>query len=176
MFRSINPATGQEIATFPALDAAALEAKVEKAAECWRQWRDSPVEERTALLEAIAERFQDEQDRLARMATAEMGKTLKEAHAEVAKCATGLRYFAEHGAKWLEPQPIPGGKGRLHWQPLGPVLAVMPWNFPYWQVVRFLAPTILAGNVGLLKHASNVQGVAALIEEMVDDAGAPDGL
>lgn len=176
MFVSINPATGGQFATYPELDSAALDAKLQKAADCWREWRVSPIEKRTALLTQIADRFDTEAERLARMATGEMGKTLKEARAEVAKCATGFRYFAEHGPAFLEPRPIPGGKGVLHWRPLGPVLAVMPWNFPYWQVVRFLAPTILAGNVGLLKHASNVQGVAGLIEEMAAAAGAPDGL
>jgi succinate-semialdehyde dehydrogenase/glutarate-semialdehyde dehydrogenase len=176
MFRSINPATGEESATYPELDAAALDAKLRKAADCWIDWRSTPIDKRTALISKIADRFEAEQERLARMATDEMGKTLKEARAEVAKCVTGFRYFADHGPEWLRPRPIPGGKGTLHWQPLGPVLAVMPWNFPYWQVVRFLAPTILAGNVGLLKHASNVQGVAGLMEEMVTAAGAPDGL
>ena len=176
MFRSINPATGEEFATYPELDGAALDTRLQNAADCWRDWRGSPIEQRTALIGRIADRFEAEQERLARMATDEMGKTLKEARAEVAKCVTGFRYFAEHGPEWLEPRPIPGGKGKLHWQALGPVLAVMPWNFPYWQVVRFLAPTILAGNVGLLKHASNVQGVAGLIDEMVTAAGAPEGL
>jgi succinate-semialdehyde dehydrogenase/glutarate-semialdehyde dehydrogenase len=176
MFRSINPATGEEFATYPELDSATLDSRLQSAADAWRNWRASLIEERTALISRIADRFEAEQERLARMATDEMGKTLKEARAEVAKCVTGFRYFAEHGPEWLEPRAIPGGKGMLHWQPLGPVLAVMPWNFPYWQVVRFLAPTILAGNVGLLKHASNVQGVAELMEEMVTSAGAPDGL
>jgi len=176
MFRSINPATGEQFATHPGLDAAALESKLQTGADCWVDWRSSPIERRAALILKIADRFEAGQEKLARMATDEMGKTLKEARAEVAKCATGFRYFAEHGPQWLQPRPIPGGKGTLHWAPLGPVLAVMPWNFPYWQVVRFLAPTILAGNVGLLKHASNVQGVAGLMEEMVMSAGAPDGL
>ena len=176
MFRSINPATGQEFATYPELDAPKLDAKLQRAADGWIAWRGTAIEQRTALISKIADRFEADQERLARMATDEMGKTLKEARAEVAKCATGFRYFAEHGPEWLQPRPIPGGKGVLHWQPLGPVLAVMPWNFPYWQVVRFLAPTILAGNTGLLKHASNVQGVAGLMEEMVVTAGAPDGL
>jgi succinate-semialdehyde dehydrogenase/glutarate-semialdehyde dehydrogenase len=176
MFRSINPTTGDEFATYPELDAAVLDSKLQKAADRWIDWRGTPIEQRTAMITKIADRFEAEQERLARMATDEMGKTLKEARAEVAKCVTGFRYFAEHGPEWLEPRAIPGGKGMLHWQPLGPVLAVMPWNFPYWQVVRFLAPTILAGNVGLLKHASNVQGVAGLMEEMVTAAGAPEGL
>jgi succinate-semialdehyde dehydrogenase/glutarate-semialdehyde dehydrogenase len=176
MFRSINPATGQQFATHPELDAAALESKLQTGADCWAEWRSSPIDRRAALILKIADRFEAGQEQLARMATDEMGKTLKEARAEVAKCVTGFRNFAEHGPEWLQPRPIPGDKGTLHWQPLGPVLAVMPWNFPYWQVVRFLAPTILAGNVGLLKHASNVQGVAGLMEEMVTSAGAPGGL
>jgi len=113
------------------------------------------------------------------MATAEMGKTLKSALAEVDKCAALFRHLAQVGPDMLAPSSIPlaaGGRAEMHWLPLGPVLAVMPWNFPYWQVARFLAPTIMAGNVGLLKHAGNVQGVAALIQRMVDEAGAPDGV
>ncbi|RST29825.1 NAD-dependent succinate-semialdehyde dehydrogenase [Sphingomonas ginkgonis] len=176
MFRSTNPATGAEIATYPELTAAEVETKVARAAACYRQWRNSAVEERTALLERIAERFDSDRERLARMATDEMGKTLAGARAEVEKCAAGFRHAAQEGAKWIAPQPLPGGSGELHYRPLGPILAVMPWNFPYWQAVRFLSVTILAGNVGLLKHASIVQGCAGLLEEAVTAAGAPAGL
>jgi len=179
MFRSVNPATGEEIAAYPELTADALEAKVAKAAETFRSWRTTPLGERTALLARIGDRFEAEKERLARMATLEMGKTFASAVAEVEKCVAAFRVFAKDGPAMLEPQRQPlatGGTAELRWLPIGPVLAVMPWNFPYWQVVRFVAPTILAGNVGLLKHASIVQGVAGLIEEMVRDAGAPEGL
>jgi len=179
MFRSVNPATGEEIATYPELAPHAVEAKVARAAETFRHWRATPLDERTALLSRIADRFEAEKARLARMATLEMGKTYASAVAEVEKCIAGFRVFAKDGPAMLEPRRqalATGGTAELVWLPIGPILAVMPWNFPFWQVVRFLAPTILAGNVGLLKHASIVQGVAGLIEEMVLSAGAPEGL
>ena len=179
MFRSVNPATGEEIAIYPELTAQEIEAKVARAAAAYRHWRTTRYEERTALLSRIADRFEAEKERLARMASLEMGKTFATSVAEVEKCVAGFRVFAKDGPAMLEPRAqklATGGAAELRWLPIGPVLAVMPWNFPYWQVVRFLAPTILAGNVGLLKHASIVQGVAGLIEEMVTSAGAPEGL
>lgn len=179
MFQSINPATGENLATHEELTADRLEAKVAKAVEAFDAWRVTDLSERTALLEAIAEAFDANKDRLARMASEEMGKTYKSSLAEVEKCAAGFRHYAQEGPAMLAVRSIDlgaAGKAEVHWLPQGPVLAVMPWNFPYWQVVRFAAPTILAGNVGLLKHASNVQGCAALIEEMIVSAGAPAGL
>lgn len=176
MFKSINPATGDEIATYPELTPEELEGKVARAASRFASWRFSPVPERTQLLEKIAEIFDTRLEPMARMASAEMGKTLVSARAEVQKCAAAFRYYAQNGEAFLKPRPIAGAKGEVHLLPLGVILAVMPWNFPYWQAVRFIAPTILAGNVGLLKHASIVQGVAGMIEEAVIAAGAPDGL
>jgi succinate-semialdehyde dehydrogenase/glutarate-semialdehyde dehydrogenase len=149
MFKSINPATGETFATHPELTSDALEQKIAKSAAAYRSWRKTPMTERTKLLSALADAYEKNKDRLAKMATAEMGKTYSSSVAEVEKC---------------------------HWLPQGPVLAIMPWNFPFWQAVRFLAPTILAGNTGLLKHASIVQGVGALMEEMVLEAGGPEGL
>lgn len=174
MFTSIDPATGLAGQSHAELGAAALDAKVALAQAAFQSWRLSDLASRAALLERIAEQFDANTRRLAEIATREMGKTLKSAIAEVEKCASGFRHYAREGPAMLAPRPFPGGTAQ--WHPLGPVLAVMPWNFPYWQVVRFLAPTIMAGNVGLLKHASNVQGVAAAIEEMVIAAGAPVGL
>ncbi|MEN3972488.1 NAD-dependent succinate-semialdehyde dehydrogenase [Sphingomicrobium sp. XHP0235] len=176
MLTSTNPATGETIETHDALDEAGIEAALAKAHDTAAHWRQTSLDERTDLLSAIADGFERERDALAEIATREMGKTLKESRGEVEKCASALRYFAEHGPAMLEPEKIPGGKGELRWLPIGPVLAVMPWNFPYWQVVRFLTPTVLAGNVGLLKHASNVQGVGKAIERIVTEAGGPDGL
>jgi succinate-semialdehyde dehydrogenase/glutarate-semialdehyde dehydrogenase len=179
MLRSVNPATGEEIAARDELSPAEIDAKVDKAVTAFRRWRASDLSERAALLSRIADRFEANKDRLARMATLEMGKTLTSAVAEVEKCIAGFRVYAKDGAAMLAPQHLPlaaGGSAELRWLPIGPVLAVMPWNFPYWQVVRFLAPTIMAGNAGLLKHASIVQGVARLLEEMVTEAGAPEGL
>ena len=174
MFTSIDPATGAFAASFAELTDAELEMKVQRAHGAFRSWRITDYATRTALLEGIAEQFEANAHRLAEVATREMGKTLKSAIAEVEKCAAGFRHYAQEGPAMLEPRSFPGATAT--WHPLGPVLAVMPWNFPYWQVVRFLAPTIMAGNVALLKHASNVQGVAAAIEEMVIAAGAPVGL
>ena len=177
MFRSVNPATGEEFATHPELSAQALEARLATAASAYSSWRTSPLSERTALLSRIADQFQANRERLARMATMEMGKTLVSALAEVDKCTAAFRAYAKDGPAMLAPRQLgTDGKAEIHWLPIGPVLAVMPWNFPFWQAVRFIAPAIMAGNVGLLKHASIVQGVAGLLEEMVAAAGAPEGL
>ncbi|MBA3676242.1 MAG: NAD-dependent succinate-semialdehyde dehydrogenase [Sphingosinicella sp.] len=179
MFKSVNPATGVQIASYEELTPSEIEAKLAAAAAAFVSWRETPLIERVALLRAIADRFEADKERLARVATEEMGKTYKSALAEVEKCITGFRYYAEDGPAMLEPRQVKlanGGSAETRYLPLGPVLAVMPWNFPYWQVIRFLAPTLLAGNVVLLKHASNVQGVAGLIEDMVREAGAPKGL
>jgi len=178
MFTSINPATGEAGATFAALDDDAIEAALTRAEAAFRSWRASDIAQRTALLTAIADRFEANKRHLAETATKEMGKTLASAIAEVEKCIAGFRHYADKGPDYLAPIETKTASGRAvgHWLPLGPILAVMPWNFPYWQVVRWLAPTILAGNVGLLKHASLTQGCAALIQQMVSAAGAPDGL
>ncbi len=174
----INPATEDTGKVFPELDARAIETALAEAEEAYRAWRTSDLTDRTALLTRIAEQFEARQDELAGAATFEMGKPLAQARAEVAKCATAFRYYAEHGPALLTPLEfaLPQGRAMGHWLPQGPILAVMPWNFPYWQVVRFLAPTIMAGNVGLLKHASLTPECAALLEETVAAAGAPRGL
>ena len=178
MFTSINPATGQPGDSIPELTADALDAAIARADSAYRAWRLTPIADRTALLERIAEQFEANTREIAEIATREMGKTLKSAIAEVQKCATAFRHYAQEGPAMLEPRRFdtPGRPATAHWQPLGPVLAVMPWNFPFWQVVRFAAPTILAGNVGLLKHASLTQGCGAAIERMIVVAGAPAGL
>jgi len=178
MFTSIDPATGETIATYQELTADEIEAKVRRAHEAYGQWRLSSYAERTDLLARIAARFEADKRRLAEIATREMGKTLKSAIAEVEKCAAAFRHYAENGPAMLEDRKVrtATGTATARWLPMGPVLAVMPWNFPYWQVVRFAAPTIMAGNVGLLKHASNVQGVAAALAETIRAAGAPEGL
>jgi succinate-semialdehyde dehydrogenase/glutarate-semialdehyde dehydrogenase len=179
MFKSVNPATGETFATYPELTNNELEAKIAKSAAAYRSWRKTSLAERTKLLSAIADAYEANKDRLAKMATAEMGKTYASSVAEVEKCIAAFRHYAEAGPAMLEPKRSPlsnGGTAEVHWLPQGPVLAIMPWNFPYWQAVRFLAPTILAGNTGLLKHASIVQGVGVLMEEMVLEAGGPEGL
>ena len=179
MFKSVNPATGETFATYPELTNNELEAKIAKSAAAYRSWRKTSLAERTKLLSAIADAYEANKDRLAKMATAEMGKTYASSVAEVEKCIAAFRHYANEGPAMLEPKRSPlsnGGTAEVHWLPQGPVLAIMPWNFPFWQAVRFLAPTILAGNTGLLKHASIVQGVGGLMEEMVLEAGGPEGL
>ncbi len=178
MFTSTNPATGAKGESHPAHDDAEIERRVALASETFGSWRVSALDERTKLLAKIADAFDANKQRLAETATREMGKTLKSAIAEVEKCVAGFRYYAKRGPEFLAPVAVPDAPGETKavWLPTGVVLAIMPWNFPYWQVVRFLAPTIMAGNVGLLKHASLTQRCAALIEDMVTQAGAPDGL
>ncbi len=173
MFTSTNPATGETIATHPELTDAELDRRLDLATDAHARWRTSPVAERTALLAAIGDAFEANRDRLALTVTREMGKTLVSAAAEADKCVRLFRHLAAAGEAMLadETYSVDGGTATGRWLPIGPVLAIMPWNFPLWQVARFLGPAILAGNVGLLKHASNVQGCSALLQEMVDIAG-----
>ena len=179
MITTTNPATGETIAEYDELDQNAIDAKLETATRAYSDWKTSAIERRTTILSKLGELYDANKEELARLATTEMGKPITQARSEVEKCASLFAYYAEHGPPMLESQfwdLSDGGKAEGRWLPQGPVLAVMPWNFPYWQVVRFLAPTILAGNVGVLKHASIVQGVAARMEELVLEAGAPEGL
>jgi len=178
MFTSINPATGETVASFAAFDPEDIELALKRADTAFKAWRTSSLDRRTELLAAIADQFEANKQHLGETATREMGKTLASAIAEVEKCAAAFRHYAQHGPSFLEPVHTRTSTGHAveHWLPIGPVLAIMPWNFPYWQVVRFLAPAVMAGNVGLLKHASSVQGCAALLDQMVTAAGAPDGL
>ncbi|MBI0475418.1 NAD-dependent succinate-semialdehyde dehydrogenase [Sphingomonas sp. MA1305] len=178
MFTSINPATGEAGTPIPELTADQIEQRLACAAAAYAAWRLTSYDERTALLERIAEAFEADKRRLAEIATREMGKTLKSAIAEVEKCAAAFRHYAQQGPAMLAPATFDtaSGPAKARWLPMGPVLAVMPWNFPYWQVIRFVAPTIMAGNVGLLKHASITQGCGAAIEATIIAAGAPAGL
>jgi succinate-semialdehyde dehydrogenase/glutarate-semialdehyde dehydrogenase len=179
MFTSINPATGAQLATYPEMDSAEVESIVNKAVSGFKTWRRSSLAERQAVLRNIADNFEANKERLAKMATLEMGKALKAAIAEIEKCVTTFRYYAEHGPEYLQANVIKLQNGKTAetiWLPLGPVLAIMPWNLPFFQVARFIAPFVMAGNVGLLKHAPNVQGCAALLEEMVTTADGPTGL
>ncbi|MDP4573573.1 NAD-dependent succinate-semialdehyde dehydrogenase [Qipengyuania sp. G39] len=179
MITTTNPATGETIAEYETLDENGIDAKLEAAARTYRDWRTSPLDKRTAVLSKLGNLYQGNTEELAKLAVTEMGKPITQARAEAEKCASLLHYYAEHGPPMLESKfwdLSDGGRAEGRWLPQGPVLAVMPWNFPYWQVIRFLAPTILAGNVGVLKHASIVQGVAARMEELVLEAGGPEGL
>jgi succinate-semialdehyde dehydrogenase/glutarate-semialdehyde dehydrogenase len=175
---TVNPATGEQVRSFDALTDAEVDAKLSKAAEAFREYRKTSYAERARLLRRAADILDDEAEDLARLATLEMGKTLASAVAEVRKSATGCRWYADHGEEMLadESWPVKSGTAYTHYEPLGPVLAVMPWNFPYWQVFRFVGPALMAGNVGLLKHASNVPQVALAIEDVLSRAGFADGV
>jgi succinate-semialdehyde dehydrogenase/glutarate-semialdehyde dehydrogenase len=174
---TINPATGETIRTFAALSADELEDKLALASAAFAGHRLSSFADRAKKMFAAADIFENEQDRFARLMTLEMGKPLEQARAESAKCATACRYYAEHAERFLAEEPIGGATGRcfLRFEPLGAVLAVMPWNFPFWQVVRFAAPTLMAGNVGLLKHSGNVPQCALALEEVFLRAGFREG-
>jgi succinate-semialdehyde dehydrogenase / glutarate-semialdehyde dehydrogenase len=176
-----NPATGETVREFEELSPDQVQEKLQLAAEAFGSWRATTFAERARLLGRAADILDAEADELGRIATLEMGKTHASAVAEVHKSAKGCRWYAEHTEAILAdvPRDVQGAQGArilTRYQPLGPVLAVMPWNFPYWQVFRFAAPALMAGNVGLLKHASNVPQVALAIEDVLRRAGFPDGV
>jgi len=150
-----NPTTGEQVRTFDELTDEQVEQKLQRAAEAFREYRRTSFAQRRALLLRAADILDDEADELGRLAALEVGKTLVSAVAEVGKCAKGCRWYAEHAEEMLSdvPREMDGGRVFTRYEPLGPVLAIMPWNFPYWQVFRFAAPALMAGNVGLLKHA-----------------------
>ena len=174
---SINPATGETLKTFNALSAEQIEEKLQLAANTFHAYRRTPFEERTRTMLRAAEILETEKNALARIMTTEMGKPIKAAVSEAEKCAWVCRYYAENAQRHLADQVVETNaqKSYVKFQPLGPVLAVMPWNFPFWQVFRFAAPALMAGNVGLLKHASNVPQCALAIEEIFTRAGFPTG-
>ncbi|WP_441246854.1 NADP-dependent succinic semialdehyde dehydrogenase [Kitasatospora sp. McL0602] len=180
---TVNPATGETLETFEPLGPDGLEARLARAEAAFREYRGVGFEFRAELLRRAAGVFDTEQEHLARTVTTEMGKPIAQARAEAAKCARALRWYADHGAALIadehpadEDTADSGAAAALvRYRPLGPVLAVMPWNFPLWQVVRFAAPALMAGNVGLLKHASNVPRTALALEEIFRRAGAPEG-
>ena len=174
---TINPATGETIRTFDALNNEQLEQKLQLAAETFRTYRTTSFAQRSRWMLQAAEILETEKNDLARMMTREMGKPIKGAIGEAEKCAWVCRYYAENAEQHLNDLLVETDAARsyVHFQPLGPVLAVMPWNFPLWQVFRFAAPALMAGNVGLLKHASNVPQCALAIEDIFGRAGFPDG-
>ena len=177
MIATINPATGKTLREFPALTKEAIEAKLQLAWTTFHSYRNTPFAERARLLLKAAEILESEKRELGALMTTEMGKTLGSAIAEAEKCAWACRYYAENGEKLLADEPVATNASRsyVRYQPLGPVLAVMPWNFPFWQVFRFAAPALAAGNTGLLKHASNVPQCALAIEDILHRAGFPAG-
>ena len=173
---SIDPATGETLRTFEPLDGAALEARLARSAAAFRRYRRTSLPERRRWLERAAALLEGEQDALGRIMTLEMGKPIAAARAEAAKCALACRYYVEHGERFLADEPVAtdAAASWVRYEPLGPVLAVMPWNFPFWQVVRFAAPSLMAGNTALLKHAANVPQCALALEDVFRRAGFPE--
>jgi succinate-semialdehyde dehydrogenase/glutarate-semialdehyde dehydrogenase len=176
---TINPTTGETLTTYEPLSEQALEEKLARAASAWARYRLTTPEERAGWLSAAADVLDRDEAPVAELMTTEMGKTLASAKAEVAKCAKALRWYAGHGPALLEPErgdaaAVKAQDAYVVYQPIGVVLAIMPWNFPLWQAMRFAAPALMAGNVGLLKHASNVPQTALYLEELFRKAGFPD--
>ncbi|MEU8571190.1 NADP-dependent succinic semialdehyde dehydrogenase [Streptomyces pathocidini] len=180
---TVNPATGETLKTYDALGGEEIEARLARAHAAFHVFRTTPFAARSELLRDAAELLEADQDDIARTMTLEMGKTLKSARAEAAKCVKAMRWYAEHAEELLADEhprahdvaDSGAADTVVRYRPLGPVLAVMPWNFPLWQVVRFAAPALMAGNVGLLKHASNVPQTALYLEDLFRRAGYPDG-
>jgi len=174
---TVNPATGQVIKTFEPLSDAQIEVKLQRAADTFSSYKKVPFAERARMMLKAAAILESEKETFARMMTTEMGKTLRSAVDEAVKCAWVCRYYAENAERFLADEIVETTASRsyVRYQPLGAVLAVMPWNFPFWQVLRFAAPALMAGNVGLLKHASIVPQCALMIEDIFHRAGFPEG-
>ncbi len=174
---SVNPATGQTLRTFTPLSEPELDARLQCAADAFGRYRRTPVVERTRMLFRAADILEAEKEKFGRLMVQEMGKTFRAAVEEAAKCAWGCRYYAEQAERFLADELVETSASRSYvtFQPLGPILAIMPWNFPFWQVFRFAAPALAAGNVALLKHASNVPQCALAIQDIFRRAGLPEG-
>jgi succinate-semialdehyde dehydrogenase/glutarate-semialdehyde dehydrogenase len=175
---SINPSTGEVLKKVAKHRPDEVEQRVSKSVEAFRRWRRVGMAERGRFMVTLADLLEARKEKYARLMTLEMGKPIRAAVQEVEKCARTCRFYAEHAEGFLAEQEveIPGTRSFVRYQPLGTVLAIMPWNFPFWQLFRFLAPGLMAGNVGLLKHASNVPQCAVAIEAVVRDAGLPEGV
>ncbi|KAF0191884.1 MAG: succinate-semialdehyde dehydrogenase (NADP+) [Gammaproteobacteria bacterium] len=175
-FRSINPANGEPLGEFADWSAAELENALAAVAEATPRWAATPLAQRCRSMRAVADVLRKKKEHLARLVTLEMGKLVREARAEIEKCATAFEYYAEAGPRFLANEQIhtDASSSYVACQPLGTVLAIMPWNFPVWQVMRFAAPALTAGNTGLLKHASNVPQCALAIEQVFREAGLPE--
>ncbi|MEM1136191.1 MAG: NAD-dependent succinate-semialdehyde dehydrogenase [Bacteroidota bacterium] len=176
-FETINPFTNEIIATYPILTEKALSEKLEKSTSAFKTWKGTSFGHRSSLFYKVANLLRENKETYARTITLEMGKAIKEALAEVEKCAWVCEYYAEHAEAFLKDEVIESDaqKSFVSYEPIGAILAVMPWNFPYWQVFRFAAPYLMAGNIALLKHAPNVSGCALAIEGIFKEAGFPEG-
>src|SRR6478735_6973429 len=174
----VDPTTAQEVASYPEHSPEQIEAAVAGADAAFREWRRRPIEERGALLTAVAAELRERAEELAQLVVSEMGKPLAEARFEIEKSASACEYFAETAPGILADQTVDAGDGRhiVSYEPIGIIFAVMPWNFPFWQVIRFAGPALMAGNTALLKHAPNVSGTALALEAVFTAAGAPAGV
>jgi acyl-CoA reductase-like NAD-dependent aldehyde dehydrogenase len=178
VLQSINPATEEVLDSFSEFSDAQIDAALQQAVTAQQRWRDTSLGERAARLQSVARILREQKSSWAALATSEMGKPIVEAEAEVEKCAWNCDYFAEHGASFLTDMPVQtdNAESYVAFEPLGIVLAIMPWNFPFWQVIRFAAPALMAGNGAVLKHASNVPRCGLAIEGIMRQAGLPEGL
>ena len=176
--QSVNPATNEVLASFEAFDQAEVQDRLNRAKEAFQRWRTTSFAERSRLITGAAEVLESDAEDLARMMAIEMGKPLRDGRAEVLKSARGCRYYAENGENFLrdEPAALETATTCVRYEPMGPVLSIMPWNFPFWQVFRFAAPALMGGNVALLKHAPNVPQCALAIEGIFNRAGFPKGV
>ncbi|MET9574570.1 NADP-dependent succinic semialdehyde dehydrogenase [Streptomyces sp. DT199] len=180
---TVNPANGETLKTYEAMDEQEIERRLQLAEATFRTYRTTTFDERARLLHRAADLLEEDQQDIARVMTTEMGKPIQQARAEAAKCAKAMRWYADHAEELLADEEPAGSdvkdsgasRVRVRYRPLGPVLAVMPWNFPLWQVIRFAAPALMAGNVGLLKHASNVPQTALYLEDLFHRAGFTEG-
>lgn len=173
-FKSHNPATGELLGTYPEHDSAETEQRLQRVWDGWQNWSRRPLSERRAFLVRLADLLEARAQEYGRLITLEMGKPLAEAVGEVKKAASGARHFA--AAEYLAPEEIPGTPAHIVYQSIGPIFGIMPWNLPFWQVLRFFIPAVLIGNTVLVKHAETVQGSAEALERLVRDAGGPEGL
>ncbi len=175
---SVNPATGEVIRQFDFLDAAEVDRRRNLAWDAFVEWRDISFAERSGCFKRLAHLLESRVDELAKTMTEEMGKPITQSRSEVEKCAWVCKYYAENAERFLSPSELDAGEGKHYtrFDPLGPVLAIMPWNFPYWQVFRFAAPSLMAGNTALVKHAPNVMGCAENIEQLFKEADFPEGV
>ncbi|WP_369180196.1 NADP-dependent succinic semialdehyde dehydrogenase [Streptomyces mutabilis] len=180
---TVNPANGETLRTYEAMGEEEIERRLQLAEATFRTYRTTAFDERSRLMHRAADLLEADREEIGKVITTEMGKPVKQARAEAAKCAKAMRWYADHAAELLadeEPaesdvEASGASRALVRYRPLGPVLAVMPWNFPLWQVVRFAAPALMAGNVGLLKHASNVPQTALYLEDLFHRAGFPEG-
>ena len=175
---SVNPFNGEIVARYEEMDRDTVNAVIEAAHQAHLDWRERSFAERAQPMKRAAELLRDRAQEYGRLMALEMGKPVRDGVAEAKKCAIGCDYYAEHAERFLAPQPVrlEGRTAKIVFRPLGVLLAVMPWNFPFWQVIRFAAPALMAGNGAVLKHAANVQGCALALERLFRDAGFPEHL